>query len=328
MLILNSKEVQQALPMDQCIEAMNMAFSAFSSGQVEMPLRTRLSNNANDGVSLLMPALLQNAEEAALAVKIVSVFNKNPAKGLPLIHAAVIVLDPVTGEIEAIMEGASLTAIRTGAGSGAATDLLARKEASSVAILGAGTQARSQLLAVCQVRPVEKVWVYAPSEDQVNQFIKEMAGVGPIPNNLLAAKNASEAIRTADIVCTATTSHTPVFEDRDIQPGTHINAVGAFTRDMQEIPSATVARATIAVDSRTASLAESGDIANPLKENLISDKDISEIGEIILSPSSGRQSANEITFFKSVGLAIQDAVAGQLALKNAREMNLGTQVDW
>jgi len=328
MLILNSKEVQEALPMDQCIEAMKIAFSAFSSGQVKMPLRTRLSNNANDGVSLLMPALLQNAEEAALAVKIISVFNKNPAKGLPLIYAAVIVLDPLTGEIEAIMEGASLTAIRTGAGSGAATDLLARKDASNLAILGAGAQARSQLLAVCQVRPIEKVWVYAPSADHVNQFIKEMAGVGPIPNNLLAAKNTREAIRTADILCTATTSHTPVFEDRDIQPGTHMNAVGAFTPDMQEIPSATVARATIAVDSRTASLAESGDIANPLKENLITDENISEIGEIILNPSSGRQTVDEITFFKSVGLAIQDAVAGQLALKNAREMNLGTQVDW
>jgi ornithine cyclodeaminase len=328
MLILNSKEVEQALPMDQCIEAMKMAFSAFSSGQVEMPLRTRLPNEAQDGVSLLMPALLQNSKESALAVKIVSVFNNNPAKGLPLIHAAVLVLDSATGEIEAMMEGASLTAIRTGAGSGAATDLLARKEANSVAILGAGTQARSQLRAVCEVRSIKKIWVFAPSSDHINQFIEEMSGAGPIPNNIVAARNAKEAIRAADIVCTATTSNTPVIDDRDIQTGTHINAVGAFTLDMQEIPSATVARSKIAVDSRSASLAESGEIANALQEKLITAKDISEIGEIILDPSIGRQSRDEITFFKSVGLAVQDAAAGQLALKNAIEMNLGTQVDW
>ena len=155
-----------------------------------------------------------------------------------------------------------------------------------------------------------------------------MAGVGPVPKKLIAARNTAEAVQAADIICTATTSITPVFSDQNLQLGTHVNAVGAFTPDMQEIPTATIARARVTVDSKVASIAESGDIANPLKEKLITEADIVEIGNVFLDPSTGRDSADEITVFKSVGLAIQDAVAGQLAFKNAREMKLGTQVDW
>lgn len=328
MLILSADEVRKALPMRECIEAMKGAFAALSSGQVEMPLRARLPVTSQDGISLFMPAYLQASEEAALAIKIVSVFNQNPERGLPLIHAAVVVLDPQSGSIEAVMEGATLTAIRTGAGSGAATDLLARKDARTVAILGAGAQARSQLRAVCEVRAIESALVYAPQPEDVQQFIKEMAGLGPIPKNLRASNNPSEAVREADIICTATTSSTPVFEDSDIKAGVHISGIGSYTPEMQEVPSATVARASVSVDSREAALFESGDIAIPLKEGLINEEDIAEIGEIVLDQSKGRASKDEITFFKSVGVAVQDAVAGQLALKNARKLNLGTQVDW
>lgn len=328
MLILSADEVKKALPMAECIEAMKAAFGALSSEQVEMPLRTRISVASQDGISLFMPAFLEDSEEAALAVKIVTVFNQNPARGLPLIHAAVVVMDPITGSIEAVMEGGALTAIRTGAGSGAATDLLAPKDAHTLAIFGAGIQARSQLQAICEVRAIDSVWVYAPEAQEVQVFISDMAGLGSIPKDLHAAEKPAEAVRQADIICTATTSNSPVFEDKDVQAGSHINGIGSFTLEMQEIPSATVARANVIVDGRSAALAESGDIAIPLNEGLITKKEITEMGEVVLDPTKGRQSGEEITFFKSVGVAVQDAAAGQLALRNARKLNLGTEVDW
>jgi len=328
MLILNANEVHKSLPMPECIEAMKKAFGALSSGQVEMPLRTRVPLTEQDGISLFMPSYLKSTEEAALAIKIVSVFNQNPSQGLPLIHAAVVVLNPITGAIDALLEGAALTAIRTGAGSGAATDLLARKDAKTIAILGAGVQARSQLQAVCSVRPIETVSVYTPKAEDIQAFIRDMSGQGSIPKDMRSCDSSAEAVRDADVICAATTSSTPVFDDKDIKAGVHINGIGSYKPDVQEVPSATVARAKVSVDSRQAALVESGDIAIPLKEGLVDSQDIEEIGEIVLEPSKGRQSENEITFFKSVGVAIQDAVAGELALKNARKLNLGTEVDW
>jgi len=328
MLILNSADVQKALSMPECIEAMKEAFAALSSGQVEMPLRTRIPVSKKDGISLFMPAYLQGAEEEALAIKIVSVFNQNPSNGLPLIHAAVVMLNPSTGAVDALLEGAALTAIRTGAGSGAATDILARKDAKTVAILGAGIQARSQLLAVCTVRSIDSVSIYSPNIDEVQELIGEMSGQGPIPTELHASATAAEAMSNADIICAATTSSTPVFEDKVIKAGVHINGIGSYTPEMQEVPSKTAARAKVFVDSRQAAQVESGDITTPLKAGLLKLEEITEIGEILLDPAKGRQSDSDITFFKSVGLAVQDAVAGQLALQNAHKRNLGTQVKW
>jgi ornithine cyclodeaminase len=328
MLILNANEVRQALPMAECIAAMKQAYAALSSGAAEVPLRTRLAVKPHDGISILMPAFVDEKDGQALAIKIVSLFNKNPARGLPLIHATVLVFDPETGAIEAVLEGGSLTAIRTGAGCGAASDILARPDAKNVAIFGAGVQARTQLEAVCEVRTIERAWVYDTNAQKVKEFLVEMAGRGHIPNDLRPARDPAEALREADIVSTATTSNKALFGDSDLRSGTHINAIGSYTLDMQEIPSATVARAVVTVDSRSAAQVESGDIAVPLQKGLIKEKDIVEIGEVLLGKASGRISPEQITLFKSVGVAVQDAMAGRLAVANARKLGLGTEVAW
>ena len=316
------------MPMGECIAAMKTAYTALSAGKAEVPLRMRLPVKPNSGLSILMPAFVDNAAGQALAVKIVSLFDNNPSKGLPFIHAGVLVLNPETGAVEALLEGSSLTAIRTGAGAGAATDALARNDAKILAIFGAGVQARTQLAAVCEVRDIETVWVYDSNPAQVRSFIDEMAGKARIPDHLRSAHNSTEAVLDADIISTATTSKTPVFFDSDVKLGAHINGVGSYTLDMQEIPSESVARARVTVDSRSAAQVESGDIANPLQKLLIKESDIAEIGEVISGEKPGRSSAEEVTVFKSVGVAVQDAMAARLAVENARQIGIGTEVTW
>jgi ornithine cyclodeaminase/alanine dehydrogenase-like protein (mu-crystallin family) len=328
MLILNSDQVRQALPMAECIEAMKRAYIALSEGKAEVPLRMRLPVAPNSGLTIFMPAFVDDAEGQALAVKIVSLFDKNPERGLPFIHAGVLLLNAETGAIEALLEGGSLTAIRTGAGAGAATDVLARKDAKTVAIFGAGVQARTQLKAACEVRDIETVWVYDSNPAQVNKFIAEMSAQGRIPTTLRAAHNSTEAVLDADIISTATTSKNPVFIDSDLKPGVHINGVGSYTLDMQEIPIETIARARVTVDSRSAAQVESGDIANPLKKGAIKETGIAEIGEVISGTQPGRSNPDQITLFKSVGVAVQDAMAAQQAMQNARKLGLGTEIAW
>ncbi|MCL5429566.1 MAG: ornithine cyclodeaminase family protein [Chloroflexi bacterium] len=328
MLILNAGEIRQALPMAECIEAMKRAYAALSAGKAEVPLRLRLPVKPNEGLSIFMPAFVDDEAGQALAVKIVSLFDRNPARGLPFIHAGVLVLNAETGAVEALLEGGSLTAIRTGAGCGAATDVLARKDARTLAIFGAGVQARTQLKAACEVRDVETAWVYDLNSEQVQTFLSEMAARGRIPKDLRAAQTPAEAVENADIISAATTSNTPVFADRDLKPGAHINGVGSYTPGMQEIPDETVARARVTVDSRSAAQAESGDIAIPLQKKSIEETQIAEIGEIILGTQPGRSAPEQITLFKSVGVAVQDAVAARLAVKNARKLGLGTEVEW
>lgn len=328
MIILNAEETKLALPMGASIEAMKVAFHALSSGQVEMPLRTRIPVSKHDGQSLLMPAYIKDIEAEALTVKIVSVFNKNPSRGLPLIHAAVLVLDESSGQIEALIEGGTLTAIRTGAGSGAASDCLANPTASSVAIIGAGVQAATQLEAICTVRKISRVRVFSPRQKQAEAFAIANGGRGPIPDDLTVVESASEAISDADIICTATTSYTPVFEDADLKPGCHINAVGSYMPEMSEIPSETIARANVFVDSREAAGKESGEIAQNLASGHLALDSIYEIGDVLMQRPTQHHNPEQITLFKSVGVAVQDAAAGKLALANARKMNLGTRVEF
>jgi ornithine cyclodeaminase len=329
MLVLNADDVRRALPMGQAIAAMKRAYSALALGQAQVPLRARLEVPPHEGTSLFMPAYVQDEAGEALTVKVVSVFPRNPAQGLPLIHAAVLVLEGNTGRPLALLEGGTLTAIRTGAGAGAATDVLARSDSRVAAIFGAGVQARTQLEAVCSVRTIERAWVFDPDAAKSAQFVRSLAGSGPIPHDLIAAGSPQEALREADIVCAATTAHTPVFADGDLKPGVHINGIGSYTPEMQEIPPETVARARVVVDSRSAALVESGDLIQPLRAGLFTEAHIhAELGEILAGKAHGRSSPDEITFFKSVGVAVQDAAAAQLALQNAQAQDLGQRVPW
>jgi len=329
MLILTPADVRKALPMSEAIEAMKQAYASLSDRKADAPMRTRLPIPAHDALSLIMPAYVQNQTSEALAVKVVSLFPQNPSRGLAYIQAAVLVLEADTGRALALLEGSSLTAIRTGAASGAAIDLLARKDSAVVAIFGAGVQGRTQLEAACAARTIRTAYIFDSNPGKAKAFAKEMAGFHSIPNDVRVAETAREACENADIICAATTSKTPVFEDKDVKPGTHVSAVGSYTPDMQEIPAETVLRAKVVVDARTASLEEAGDIIQPLRAGLFDESHIhAELGEIILGRKTGRQSDNEITFFKSVGIAVQDAVAAQVAIENARKMKLGQEVEF
>jgi alanine dehydrogenase len=317
------------LPMGEVIQAMKQAYAALSAGQAQMPLRTRLDVPPHSGLSLFMPAYLQAGDKEALAVKVVSLFPQNPARGLAFIQAAVLVLEPDTGRALALLEGSTLTAIRTGAAGGASADLLARPESRVLALFGAGVQGRSQLEAVCSVRQIESVWIFDPDPKRAGDLAAQVAGRGPIPDDVRVAGDSAQAVADADIICTATTSATPVFADRDLKAGVHINAIGSYTPQMQEVPAETLKRARVVVDSRPASLAETGDLIAPIRQGLFDESHIyAELGEIVLGLKAGRQSPAEITYFKSVGVAVQDALAAQLALENARKMNLGQPVDF
>jgi ornithine cyclodeaminase/alanine dehydrogenase-like protein (mu-crystallin family) len=333
MWILNAEDVRKALPMRDAIEAMKRAYAALSDGGAEVPLRTRMSIPPHEGLTLTMPAFVEaregDANAEALAIKVVSLFPQNPARGIAYIQAAVLVLEADSGRALALLEGSSLTAIRTGAASGAAIDLLARRESRTLGIIGAGTQGRTQLEAACTVRDIERVFIYDPDAHKAQAVADELRGHGPIPDAIQVAASPTEAVGEADIVCTATTSRTPVFEDAAIKAGTHISAVGSYTPEMQEVPATTVGRARVVVDSRSACLEEAGDLIQPIRAGLFDSSHIhAELGEIVLGQKTGRVSADEITYFKSVGIAVQDAVAAQLAVEHARSLKLGQQVDF
>ena len=331
MLILNAAEVRQSLPMRQAIDAMKRAFAALSDGSALVPHRAVLPVERNAGVSLVMSSYVDapDPSDQALAVKVVSLFDGNSQRGLARIQAAVLLIEPDTGRLAALLDGAALTAIRTAAASGAATDLLSRPESRTLAILGAGVQARAHVEAVCAVRSIETIKVYGPTPSKVDALIKEFVDRPEIEAQFVAAASPSDAVEGADIVCTTTTARHPVFADGDLRRGAHVNAVGSFKPDVAEVPPETIARATVVVDSREAAWIEAGDLIQPLQSGLIrGDRIHAELGEIVLGEKSGRSNKGEITVFKSVGIAVQDAFAAGLAVANARSQALGREVDW
>jgi ornithine cyclodeaminase len=331
MLILNAADVQRALPMTEAIAAMKEAFAAFSSGKALVPARIHLPIATHCGTTLIMPAFVDGETLAnqALATKVVSLFDGNQARGLAHIQAAVIVLQPDTGQPIALLEGATLTAIRTAAASGAATDLLARRDSRTLALLGAGVQARTHCLAMCSVRPIETILVASRTPEKIAALIAEFKANPAIRARFIAADSARQAVSSADIVCATTTSKEPLFDDVDLKPGVHINAVGSYTPEKREVPAETVRRALVVVDSRHAAWEEAGDLILARDAGAIEERHIhSDLGELVLGRKSGRTNDRQVTFFKSVGLAVQDAVAARVALDNAKRLQVGQTVAW
>ncbi len=322
LLILSGDDVQRALPMTEAIAAMRTAFLQLAAGAVQMPIRSHIGIAEHDGTALFMPSYASCL--GYVGVKVVNVFGANPP-GLPRIHALVCLFDSVTGVPRAVLDGTSLTALRTGAASGLATDLLARPNASTVAILGAGVQGRTQLEAVLAVRSIRHVRIYDRLPAAAQAFATEMNARFAVETQVVSTPRA--AVTGADIVCVATTSLTPVFGDADISPGTHINAVGSYKPDVQEVPGETVRRAMVIVDQRESALAETGDLIIPIEQGLIAETDIhAELGEVLVGKAVGRTSHTCVTLFKSVGLAIQDLAAATFALERAEAQGLGVTV--
>ncbi len=319
MRILSATDVAAAVDMKAAIEAMREGFSALSRGDAEAPLRVALETP--DGVHLFMPGQIRTSGTAG--AKIVSVNPGNTARGLPAIHAVVLVLDPVTGRPLSLMDGTWMTALRTGAAGGLAADVLARPDATCVALFGASVQARTQLEAVRCVRDIEEVRIVSLETAASARLANELDGVRTV-----VVDNPSQAIRGADIVIAATNSRTPVFDGSIVEPGTHVTGIGSFTPDMREVDTALVRRARVIVDQREAALAEAGDLIGPIVDGDLDETLIdAELGEVVSGDAIGRSSPEEITFFKSVGNAVQDLAVAAKVLDEAERLDLGMVVD-
>lgn len=317
--ILSADAVRACVDMPAAIDAMREAFAALSAQEATVPMRLALETE--HGVSLFMPAHLRESGNAG--AKVVSVNPGNAARGLPAIHAVVLVLDVLTGRPTALMDGTWLTALRTGAVGGLAADLLARSDAKTVALFGAGVQARTQLEAVRCVREITEVRVVSRSGASADRLAGEVVGVRAV-----RVDDANDAIEGADIIIAATSSSTPVFDGARVEPGTHVTGVGSYTLDMREVDTALVQRARIIVDQREAVMEEAGDIVGPIRDGVVDETVIiAEIGEVVLGRVPGRTADSEITFFKSVGNAVQDVAVAARVLAAAESEGHGLVVD-
>jgi ornithine cyclodeaminase len=285
-----------------------------------------------EGLSLLMPAHLRGSADgagSAFGVKALTLFPENPARlGLPAIAALVLLFDTSSGVPLALLTGGYLTALRTGAASGVATRLLARPDARVLALFGAGAQALPQAWAVCVARSIARILLVNRTHAHAERLAVALRAFGPpIPPDVRIAADAREALAEADVVCTVTAAPTPLFADADLRPGTHLNAIGAFSPETREIPGATVARSRLVVDSRSAAGVEAGEVVLARGEGLLAaDAEVAELGELVLGRATGRSSADQITLFKSVGVAVQDVAAAQMAYRRARELGIGLEV--
>jgi ornithine cyclodeaminase/alanine dehydrogenase len=324
-LLLARSDLESVLTMKDVMEAVEEGFRQYGIGTVEMPIRSSIRIGKYDGTMLYMPAYIGGMD--ALAVKIVSVYPNNPVKyGFPTISGTVLLNDPKTGALLSVMDGAFITAMRTGAVGGIAAKYLARNDSKVVGIFGCGVQARAQLLAVSEVRSLEKVKAYDAIPENCKRFCGEMSsklGIEVIPTD-----NPEKVVQGSDIIVTVTTSKEPVFKGEWLGSGTHINGIGSHHGPgIREIDEITVKKAKVVVDSREACLKEAGDLIDPIKMGVISVDHIhAELSEIILGTKSGRTSNGEITLFKSVGLALQDSSTAIKAYNVAKNLGIGKTV--
>jgi len=306
------------------MEVVEKAFAELASGTAVLPLRINLFTQ--EGLGLYMPAYLK--EMGALACKVVTSYVNNPAKHhLPTIMGKVLLQDPETGDVICIMDGGYLTAVRTGAASGVATRYLAREDrGQKVGIFGAGAQARTQLWAMTVARDVAKAYVYDVHDEAVSRFIAEMTS--KLQVDIARATSPEQILEEADIICTASSSPTPLFDGSKVREGTHINSVGSHTPKAREMDTAIIKRSKVIADSYDACLREAGDIMIPIQEGAIDKSHLyAELGEVIIGKKSGRADAREITLFKYNGLAIQDVAAAKLVYDKAVPAGIGTSVE-
>jgi ornithine cyclodeaminase/alanine dehydrogenase-like protein (mu-crystallin family) len=318
-IVLSEPDVRQLLRMPALIDAMETALRAYSAGEVLQPLRTVLQIGDRMAFFGVMPAY--QAQPAALGTKLVTVCPANASKGLPTHLATILLMDPTTGELLAVLDGRFITEARTAAVSAAATRALARTDASVLAILGSGVQAHSHLEAIALVRPLSEVRVWSPTTGRREAFADEHRGAAP---RVIASGSPRDAVHGADLIVTATASPRPVLESAWVSPGVHICAVGAARPDMRELDTELVSRARVYVDSRAGALAEAGDLVIPIEEGRwTADHIVGELGELLAGRVPGRSSAEDITLFKSVGMAVEDVAAADLVYRRAAAIGLG-----
>ena len=311
------------LPMSDLIAAMESALAKFSAGEVLQPVRTVLTVGAAKSYYGLMPAYIPTP--ASMGAKIVTVFGENHKKGLPSHLATILLFDPDTGSLIAMMDGRFITEARTAAVSAVTARFLARPNASTLALIGSGVQARSHLEALTHVRQIKDVRVWSPRAQSRQQFIDDMSPRVPIP--IRNCETAQSAVTGADLIVLATASTTPVVESHWVSDGAHVMCVGACRPDQREMAPALVKRGRLYVDSRAAALVESGDVVMNIAEKLFDASHLrGEIGELVLGRVPGRASDSDVTIFKSLGMAVEDVVAADLVFRRASETGAGTEL--
>ncbi|HEY2904631.1 MAG TPA: ornithine cyclodeaminase family protein [Vicinamibacterales bacterium] len=350
--LLTESDVKSVLTMDDLIETMSSALQRFSTGRVEQPIRTVISVSGNHAFFGTMPAFAREPE--ALGAKLVTVFGANIDKGLPSHLASIVLLDPETGALLALMDGRYITEARTAAVSAVSSRLLARKTASSLAIIGSGVQARSHFEALSRVHRLRQVTIWSPNKAHREDLAAELAaanrsragvgpdwdqagtGVGPErdrnrtgvgPESVVkAVDHPGEAVVGADIIALVTSSPTPVIETGWVKPGAHVISVGASRPNQREMDPALTARGRLFVDSRAAAVVESGDVVMGIAEGrFTADHIVAELGEVV-NGAAGRRSDTEVTIFKSLGMAVEDVTAADLAYRRAVDKGIGKEL--
>lgn len=349
--LLNESDVKAVLTMDDLIETMSAALQRFSAGRVVQPVRAVVGINDHTFFGV-MPAFVRGvspeentanfaaagpltqddggtanvggASSGALGAKLVAVFESNTARGLPTHLASIALLDPETGALIALLDGRFITESRTGAVSAVSSRLLARKTASSLAIIGSGVQARSHLDALSRVHNLRQATVWSPSRERREQFVAD--SMKSVSFTVKAVEHAGEAVVGADLIVLATSSPTPVLENGWVKPGAHVMSVGACRPFQREMDPELVARARLFVDSRAAALVESGDVVICIKEGRFAPEHIvAEIGELVAG-APGRRTETEVTIFKSLGMAVEDVTAADLAYRRAVDRGVGQEL--
>ncbi len=323
--LLTEDDVKRVLSMADLIDTMTAALRAFSTGAVVQPVRSVIPVGGEHAFLGTMPAYVREPGAGALGAKLVTVFAQNPARGLPSHLASIVLLDPETGALRAILDGRFITEARTAAVSAVSARLLAREESTSLAIIGSGVQAGSHLEALAHVLPrLTELRVWSPNGDRRRAFVAEaQALAAPSSCRVIAVDEAATAVNNADVIVLVTSSPNPVIEDAWVKPGAHVISVGACRPTQREMDPALTARARLFVDSRASALVESGDVVMGIKEGRFTADHIqAELGELV-NGAAGRRSPADVTIFKSLGLAVEDVTAADLACCRASERGIG-----
>jgi ornithine cyclodeaminase len=322
-LLIAEADVARLLPMSDCIEAMAAAFVALAQGEAVLPLR-QIVRLPGGGLLGSMPAAVDPL--GVFGVKAISVFHGNEGTAYDSHQGAVLLFEAAHGRLLAIVDATSITAIRTAAVSAVATRLLAREDASELAILGTGVQARTHLEALRLVRPLRRVRAFSRDPGRVRAFAERESRAHGL--EVTPCASAEAAVQGADVVCTVTSSGAPVLQGPWLATGTHVNVVGAATPESREVDTAAVVRSRVFVDRRESALHEAGDLLIPLREHAISEEHVlAELGDLLAGRAAGRRSPDDITLFKSLGLAIEDVAAAHVVYRNAERLGAGTRME-
>jgi ornithine cyclodeaminase len=323
-LVVNGSEVRTLLPMDECIDVMSDALAALARSEAMVPLRQIMWLPEKVGALGMMPGYISGIDVVGL--KVITVFPGNHGTQYDSHQGAVLLFEATHGQLLAIMDATTITAIRTAAVSGVATRLLAREDAESLAILGSGVQAGTHLAAMLHSRTIRRVCVWSRDAEHAQHFAERESERHGI--SISHALNVQKTVEESDIICTTTSAREPILKGEWISPGTHINAVGSSVPFARELDAASVKMARLFVDRRESALNEAGDFLLAKEEGIIDDSHIvGEIGDLIIGGIAGRRTSGEITLFKSLGLGIEDIAAANHIYGKAAQSNAGTAVE-